>query len=396
MKVYHFSEHPYPQAWNDPHGYLRVNLPNRAIDPVNAADLFHRYYDEYLLADELGLDLMLNEHHQTATCMNAASIVSLAVLARNTKRARLLILGYPIGHRPDPLRAAEELATIDVISRGRLDMGFVKGVPYEFAASNANPVGVMDRFWEAHDFIIKAMTVRDGPFNWEGEHFHYRQVNIWPRPWQQPHPPVWSTTASKSNARILGERGYVIAVLGSGYNTRALYDAYRDGYAATHNGAQPAADRFAYLALFATARDEAEALRRGELVAGYLRTGANVHPPFKNPPGYFSVDDTAKLMRGFVPERSFTRDGRVIDMRTGSLQDLIDAVLMICGTPDQCYRQITDFIEYAGGMGNLLLMAQGGFLNHSDTADTLTLLAREIVPRLKEYEQPEARRTAAA
>ena len=54
----------------------------------------------------------------------------------------------------------------------------------------------MDRFWEAHDFIIKAMTSHDEPFNWEGEHFHYRQVNIWPRPWQQPHPPVWSTTGS--------------------------------------------------------------------------------------------------------------------------------------------------------------------------------------------------------
>ncbi len=59
----------------------------------------------------------------------------------------------------------------------------------------------MDRFWEAHDFIIKAMTTHDEPFNWESEHFHYRQVNIWPRPWQQPHPPVWSTTGSKSQAR---------------------------------------------------------------------------------------------------------------------------------------------------------------------------------------------------
>ncbi len=396
MRIYHFSEHPYPSAWNDPHGYLRVNLPNRAIDPKNAADLFHRYYDEYLLADELGLDLMLNEHHQTATCMNAASIVSLSVLARNTKRARLLILGYPIGHRPDPLRAAEELATIDVISHGRLDMGFVKGVPYEFAASNANPVGVMERFWEAHDFIIKAMTTHSGPFNWEGEHFHYRQVNIWPRPWQQPHPPVWSTTASKSNARALGERGAVIAVLGSGYNTRALYDAYREGYASTHNGAQPNPDRFAYLALFATARDEAEARRRGELVAGYLRTGANVYPPFKNPPGYFSADDAAKLMRGFVPERSFTKDRRVIDMRTAGVQELIDAVLMVCGTPDQCYRQITDFVEYTGGMGNLLVMAQAGLLDHKDTVDSLTLLAKEILPRLKDYKQPRLAQIAAA
>jgi alkanesulfonate monooxygenase SsuD/methylene tetrahydromethanopterin reductase-like flavin-dependent oxidoreductase (luciferase family) len=396
MRVYHFSEHPYPQAWADPHGTLRVNLPNRAIDPRRAADLFQRYHEEYLLADELGLDLMLNEHHQTATCMNAASIVSLSVLARNTKRARLLILGYPIGHRPDPLRAAEELSTIDVVSRGRLDMGFVKGVPYEFAASNANPVGVMDRFWEAHDFIVKAMSTQDGPFNWEGEHFNYRQVNIWPRPWQQPHPPVWSTTASKSNARVLGERGIVIAILGSGYNTRALYDAYRAGYASTHNGAQPGNDRFAYLALFATAADETEARRRGELVAAYLRTNSKVYPPFKNPPGYFSAGDTAKMMRGFVAERSFTKDGRVIEMHTATLQELIDAVLMICGTPEQCYRQITDFIDYTGGMGNLLVMAQAGFLDHKDTADSLTLMAKEIMPRLKEYQQPAAPQIAAA
>ena len=101
---------------------------------------------------------MVNEHHQTATCMSSTVIVGLSVLARETKNARILVLGYPIGHRPDPLRCAEELATIDVISRGRLDMGFIKGVPYEFPASNQNPVGVMDRFWEAHDFILKAMT----------------------------------------------------------------------------------------------------------------------------------------------------------------------------------------------------------------------------------------------
>src|ERR1051325_6541717 len=87
MRIYHFSEHPYPPAWPDAK-YLRVNLPNRALDPAKAADLFHRYYDEYLMADELGLDLMLNEHHQTATCMNATSIVSLAVTGGGDARGR--------------------------------------------------------------------------------------------------------------------------------------------------------------------------------------------------------------------------------------------------------------------------------------------------------------------
>src|ERR1700760_2217671 len=285
MKVYHFTEHPYPDAWKDHGGSLRVNLPNRALDPKISADLFHRYYDEYLLADELGLDLMVNEHHQTATCMNATCIVSLSVLARQTKRARLLVLGYPIGHRPDPLRAAEELAAIDVISRGPLDKGFIKGVPYEFPVSNQNPVGTMDRFWEAHDFILKAMTSHDAPFNWESETFHYRHVNLWPRPYQAPHPPVWSTTGSPTNARVLGEKGYVMATLGTGFATRPLFDAYREGYVAKGRPA-PGADRFAYLGLVAVASDDAKARARAEVVASYLRSSGIVAPQFRNPPGY--------------------------------------------------------------------------------------------------------------
>jgi hypothetical protein len=82
-------------------------------------------------------------------------------------------------------------------------------------------------------------------------------------------------------------------------------------------------------------------------------------------------------------------------MRTGSVQDLIDSVLMICGTPDQCYRQITEFIEYTGGLGNLLIMAQAGHLTHADTVDSLTLMAKEILPRLKEYKQPTVQTAAA-
>src|SRR5262249_28795210 len=186
---------------------------------------------------------------------------------------------------------------IDVISRGRLDMGFIKGVPYEFPCSNQNPVGVMDRFWEAHDFILKAMTSHDAPFNWEDDFFHYRHVNIWPRPYQDPHPPIWSTTGSRGNARTLGERGYVMATLGTGYNTRPLYDAYRQGYVAQGRPA-PTADRFAYLGLVAVAANETAARARGEIVASYLRTGAIVHVPFRNPPGFLSVEDNALMLRG--------------------------------------------------------------------------------------------------
>ena len=394
MQVYHFTEQPYFPAWNQHKGSLRVNLPNSVCDPATAGDLFHRYYDEWQFADELGFNIMLNEHHQTATCMSSTVIVGLSVLSRITKKARLLVLGYPIGHRPDPLRCAEELSTIDVISRGRLDMGFIKGVPYEFPASNQNPVGVMDRFWEAHDFILKAMTHQGEPFSWEGEYFHYRQVNIWPRPLQAPHPPVWTTTGNRSQAKLLGEKGYAMATLGSGYATRPLQDAYRAGYQAKWKRPAPP-DRFAYLGLVAVADNEAEARRRGELVAGYLRSSSIVHMPFRNPPGFLSVDDNARMLRGMTPPRSYTKDGRVISMHSGSVQDLIDAGILFCGTPDQVYQQIVDFTEYCAGLGNLLMMGHAGFLSHEDTVSNLTIFANEVMPRLKAYKQPDPQSVAA-
>ena len=129
MRVYQFTEQPYPDAWNGPRGSLRVNLPNRKCDPKVAADLFHRYYDEWHARGRAGP----RHHAQRASPDRDLHVVDRRRRAvgagAQTKRARLLVLGYPIGHRPDPLRVAEELATIDVISRGRLDMGFVKGVP---------------------------------------------------------------------------------------------------------------------------------------------------------------------------------------------------------------------------------------------------------------------------
>jgi alkanesulfonate monooxygenase SsuD/methylene tetrahydromethanopterin reductase-like flavin-dependent oxidoreductase (luciferase family) len=327
--------------------------------------------------------------------MCSTVVVGLAVMARITKNARLLVLGYPIGHRPDPLRVAEELSTIDVISRGRLDMGFIKGIPYEIAASNRNPTELMDRFWEAHDFILKAMTTHDEIFNWEGEFFHYRQVNVWPRVWQEPHPPVWSTTGSSTQARVLGERGYVMATLGTGYGTRRIYDAYRMSYVAKH-GKAPGADRFAYLGLVAVAHDEAEARARGHHIAGYLRTSPIVALPFRNPPGYLPPEDNARLLRGETPPRTFTRNGRVINMQTASVDELIDAGVLFCGTPDRVYEQIVDFCEHCGGMGNLLMMGHGGELTHAQTVDNLTLFARAVYPRLKAFKQPDAEEVAKA
>ncbi len=386
MRIYHMTEQSYAPAWDKHQGSLRVNLPNALCEPEVASALFHRYYDDWMLADRLGLDIFINEHHATATCMCSAGVIPLAILARQTTRAKLLVLGYPIGNRPDPLRAAEELATIDVLSRGRLQMGFVKGVPYELPVANLNPVVLMERFWEAHDLILKALSTHDAPFNWEGEFFHYRHVNVWPRPWQDPHPSVWVTTASPSNAREIARRQHVMATMGTGYATKVVNMAYRESWEQMGWGTAPI-DRFAYLGLVAIAPTEAKARARAETIASYPRTSGVVHPPFANPPGFFSVEANVELMRagGRPKPRTFTRDGRAVSTSKGSVQDLIDAGIMFCGTPAQVVDQIIEFSEAVGGFGHLLAMAQAGNLSREDTAENLTLLATEVMPKLRAY-----------
>ena len=103
-----------------------------------------------------------------------------------------------------------------------------------------------------------------------------------------------------------------------------------------------------------------------------------------------------RLLKGQTPPRTRAKDGRAVDMRACSVRDLIDAGVLFCGTPDQVYDQLVEFCEYCGGMGNLLMMGQGGWLSHEDTADNLTLFAKDVLPRLKAYRQPVADATAAA
>jgi hypothetical protein len=212
MKAWHFSENAYPYLPPaEEYESIRVSLPNRIYDPEKGAALYDRFLDEWLIAEDEGMEIMLNEHHQTATCVDPAAPLVLAALARLTRKARLLILGNPISNRRQPVRVAEEMAMVDVLSRGRLEAGFVRGVPYEVLPANSNPVRMNERQWEALDLIVKAWTEHDGPFSHEGRFFHYRAVNIWPRPYQQPHPPIWISTTSPSGAARVGARGYVQA-----------------------------------------------------------------------------------------------------------------------------------------------------------------------------------------
>ncbi len=395
MRAWYFSEMAYHPAWEKglARGSLRVNFPSENVDPVEAGKLLNRYLDEFALCDEVGLDIMVNEHHSTATCMTVSVPMALSVIARETKKARLLTLGNPIANRPDPVRVAEEMAWLDCLCGGRLEMGLVKGAPYEIAPANSNPGRLMRRYWEAHDLILKAMSTTSGPFSWEGEFFHYRNVNIWPRPIQQPTPPVWMTGMSVETGTLAAERGHVVGTLLSSGLAKPMYDAYRKR--ARELGWEAGPDRFAYAAIVGVGKTREEGLRRADIIADYVRTAPVVAEPFSNPPGYNSLGaNVAILKSGSRANRIVTdRNGVQIDHRTASVQQFMDTETVFAGTPDDVYTQLKAFNARMGGVGHLLFFGQGGYLSHQESKENIALFGKEVLPRLLELGMPE---TAAA
>ena len=250
MKSYYFSEfpyHEYPDEEGDKYPSLRLTFPNTWFDPNTANGLFKRYFDECVYADELGFDgIMLNEHHSTPSCMNAATNLSAAVLARITHQAKILLLGNILPIHDNPVRLAEELAMIDVISGGRLISGFVRGTGVETVSTNNNPVDNRERFEECHDLVIKTWTT-PGPFRWEGKHYNFRVVNPWMVPVQQPHPPIWVPgTSSPETAEWSGQHGYTyVAFLTDLDVTEELFGMYTQ--AANAAGREATPDNFGYL-----------------------------------------------------------------------------------------------------------------------------------------------------
>ena len=124
MKLYYFSEmphHEYPDAEGDKYPSLRLAFPNRFFDREKAASNYQRYLTEYELADEVGYDgLMINEHHSTPSCVNVGVNMTAAVLARTTRRAKILLLGNTLPIEENPVRLAEQIAMVNLMSGGRV------------------------------------------------------------------------------------------------------------------------------------------------------------------------------------------------------------------------------------------------------------------------------------
>ena len=153
---FHLMPWPYlPADFDEKYDSTWVTLPNSLYDPIKGHELYNRYFDEIERADKLGWDsVIVNEHHQNAYGTMPSPNLMAAVLTQRIKRAKIGIVGNALPLHDDPLRVAEEVAMLDVISGGRIISGFVRGTGMEYFSYNVNPTISRERMDEAHDLII--------------------------------------------------------------------------------------------------------------------------------------------------------------------------------------------------------------------------------------------------
>jgi len=371
MKLYYFSEmphHEYPDAEGDKYPALRLAFPNTHFSPEIAHRNYRRYLDEYEFADEAGFDgLMINEHHSTPSCGHVSVNMAAGILARTTKRAKILLLGNILPIQENPVHVAEQIAMADLISGGRILSGFVRGVGVETWWANSNPVHNRERFEECHDLIIKCWTT-PGPFRWEGQHYHFRHVNPWCLPLQKPHPPIWVPgTASPETAVWAGRMGYTyVPFLVSFEVARELFDYYRQG--AAQVGRPVTDDNLGFLICAVTADTRAKALEAGRHFV--WRMG----PTLRGPVEYFSPVG----MRSRAASQ-FALKARSVPLSKMSYEELVENYYIVADTPEEVIERFAR-VKKELGIGHLLLEAQESRMDHATTMRSIELMGKTVIP----------------
>jgi len=379
MHLMYFTEQPMSaydaQAGLD-FGATALMFSNKHFDPLAGSRLYNEYLEHYTLAEAVGFDgIMLNEHHNAPFCMQAKCNIFASILAAMTQRVKIVLLGNPLPLAEDPLRLAEELAMIDMISKGRLVSGFVRGGGQEQLATGVNPAYNRERFEEAHELIVKAWT-QEGPFRFEGTHYHHRVVNPWALPLQKPHPRVWIPgVLSKETIIWAAQKGYPYIALSTEIEaTKKIWETY-DTVAKEH-GHQGGPEFRGYLQRCHVAETEEKALenaRQFMWMQGEF-TGL-AHPVWSSPSGYFSPSYRTAFVEYAVGRRS--------NPRGAAFEDQIQNQQIIAGTPKTVIPKIRRLLEETRPsiMG---FWANDGFVSHADTRTCIRLLGEEVLPAVRE------------
>ena len=402
MIIGYFTEQPYRGVTEEQilaeGSYF--TLSNRHFDPKLGADLYNEYLDEFVYAETLGFDAVcLNEHHGNPFCMAACTNLTASILARITEKVKLVLVGNLLPAHGNPLRLAEELAEIDLISRGRLVSGWVRGSGPEQFCNNINPAYNREMFEEAHDFVMQAWT-RPGPWRYEGKHFHYRHVNPWALPYQNPVPTIIPGVLSLETIQWAADHNYPYLGLGTSLEpTAELWELYADR--AAERGFQAGPENFGYLGMVAVGETEEEAL---DLARSFLFAHGNrlFSPAAYTLPAGFNTPSAMKRLSGSVRGGwlGLNREkimGEDRGKRTLTAEDLakeraeIDANLaimrenyqIIAGTPEQVNEKIETILRVVRP-GAFVFMNVQGDVDAEGRRKNMRLIAEQVMPRMRE------------
>ena len=161
---------------------------------------FGSVLERLALVEELGFDwVSFSEHHYSARTLCPSPIVMASHVATHLHKITIAVLG-PIIPLSNPVRAAEELAMLDTL-KGRLVVGLLRGTTNEYLVYSVKPEEAREHTMEGMELILKAWT-EPHLFSWEGRHFQYRTVSVWPRPLQQPYPPTYALGTSRESCEF--------------------------------------------------------------------------------------------------------------------------------------------------------------------------------------------------
>ena len=371
---------------NSPNEAVRLTFSNSHFDPKIGARLYNMYLDEYEYSEEVGFDgLMLNEHHNTPTCLGATMNLEAAILARNTKKPKIVLLGNPLPILDNPIRLAEELAEIDMISGGRLVSGFVRGTGVESLATNTNPLFNRERFEEAHDLVMKTWTT-PGPFRWEGKHYQFRVVNPFQVPLQKPHPPVWIPgTGSPETLVWSAEHRYPYIFLETDVeSTQDMKDIYAES--AREVGYEPGPEHLGYLVRIHVQDTDEKAREVGKgYMVGNIGVGRVPLPrDYQSPVGYASASQDPRYLR--IREKIRSDPFRVGGLDLAAYDSILDSKRWIIGSPETVISQLREVLSVMRP-GILAIWTNDGTISHKDTMRCLELMGQEVLPALKEIGQ---------
>ena len=354
-----------------------VTLPNSEYDPEAGHRLYRDYLDQIVAAERLGYDgVCIEEHHQTAYGTLPAPNLMAASIAARTERMPIAVVGNSLPLESNPQRAAEELAMLDVMSGGRIVAGLVRGTGMDYYSSSANPAWSQERFWEAHDVVVRAWT-ETGPFPWQGEHFHLPFVNPWPRPLQRPHPPIWLPgTGAVETIEKAAERRYpFLMVLAPGWFTKEAFDRYRR--AAEAKGYEPSPKQLAATVPVYVADTDEQAHREVRPHVEWLfGTGLKAPPHQWFPPGYMSRESFATMLAA-------KREHGMKEHSELTYDELLEQRYVIVGSVDTVIDRLTDLTDELGAGIVVGAGGQIGSMPHEQALESQQRMAEQVFPHFR-------------